>query len=643
MTSPLTSSAPSTPSISDHESPLQQEQQEQQESQPKLQLKVDAHSADDIQNKQSPSSIESTDATVKTDIDLHHETATTTTIVHLPFQLGEQCPPPKVISWMKSHRAARHKTSAQHHHHHKHHRHHPHQRSSLLQHILPFLDAKKKRGFVDKTKRGDRAVTLFSIQVTVLGKVSVPSIPNQDPNNTNDIAPEQDSTRTIPAQLDRSETTSYVIHRTFEDFERLSEMVLWMGHSLHEHDGRRQGGHDSQGANISPEVQGEPVTPSPSPMSRGGPALTALNVHHPHPGLYQTLLKQFSNVKANQRAFDASSTTHGFNEEGAFERVLELNQYLENVWYWLLPENHPPHLDLSYERHEIIQWFKPLAQSAHADGRQMRERPPEDEQKRHSILQQYGSMSSIRREPAKDKNIDTARARQETLTAAEAETSSSSSSSSSSSPLSQETVTSGHADQSKHNYDETRSLSVLSVPSLSSSSCSSASCSSSSVSSISIPSDENQSGDRRQDDGQGDIKATHEASQTPSTATSSTLDSISEMTNEDEKGATIHIPTDQEQNLVSDPSSLQSDVKVKRRMSISHVFRSLTSPRSTHIQRQRQSMYETGNKRMLATSASMPIITGRNSIHHETLPEEIYIWNTVTTKYHAPSVPAAAP
>jgi hypothetical protein len=187
---------------------------------------------------------------------------------------------------------------------------------------------------------------------------------------------------------------------------------------------------------------------------------------------------------------------------------------------------------------------------------------------------------------------------------------------------------------------------VLSVPSLSSSSssCSSSSCSSSSVSSISIPSEENQSGDRRQDDGQGDIKTAHETSQTPSTATSSTLeslDSISEMANEGDKEATIHIPNDQEQNLVSDPSGLQSDVKVKRRMSISHVFRSLTSPRSTHIQRQRQSMYETGNKRMLATSASMPITTGRNSVHHEILPEEIYIWNTVTTKYHAPPVPAA--
>ncbi|KAF9360321.1 hypothetical protein BGX34_007854 [Mortierella sp. NVP85] len=419
-------------------------------------------------------------------------------------------------------------------------------------------------------------------------------------------------------------------------------MVLRMGHSLHGHDhhSRRHGGHDSQGANISPEVQGEPVTPSSSPTSRGGPALTALSVHHPHPGLYQTLLKQFSNVKANQRAFDASSTTHGFNEEGAFERVLELNQYLENVWYWLLPENHPPHLDLSHERHEIIQWFKPLAQSAHADGRQMRERPPEDEQKRHSILQQYGSMSSIRREPTKDKNIDAARSRQETLTtvtAAESETSSSSLSSSSSS-LSQEAVTSGHTDQGKHNYDETRSLSVLSVPSLSSSS----SYSSSSVSSISIPSEENQSGDRPQDDGQGDTKTAHETSQIPSTATSSTLesfDTISEMANEDDKEATIHIPTGQEQNLVSDPSGLQSDVKVKRRMSISHVFRSLTSPRSTHIQRQRQSMYETGNKRTLATSESMPITTGRNSIHHETLSEEIYIWNTVTTKYshHASS------
>ncbi|KAF9146135.1 hypothetical protein BGX30_003991 [Mortierella sp. GBA39] len=322
-----------------------------------------------------------TDVTIETNIDPHDETTTTTTTVHLPFQIAKQCPPPKVISWMKSRKPAttatasiRSKASAQpsaRPHHHNINRHN--RTVEKVQQLLPFLN-NKRRSAAEKTKKGDQTITVFSIQVNILGKVLVPSTPqsqlttptasstspqkadsstsnsssssiselSEDSASAADLAP----VKTLPAQLHRSATTSYVIHRTFEDFQRLSEMVLNLQTAL--------------------------MTASGSIPE--GPELKTLVVRHPHPGLYQALLKQVSHAKANQRAFDASSTTHGFDEEGAFERVLELNQYLEDVWYWLLPENTPESLNLSLERHDIMQWLKPSSSSSHADGRQMRER-----------------------------------------------------------------------------------------------------------------------------------------------------------------------------------------------------------------------------------------------------------------------------
>ncbi|KAF9958457.1 hypothetical protein BGZ65_001433 [Modicella reniformis] len=407
-------------------------------------------------------------------------------------------------------------------------------------------------------------------------------------------------TRTVPAQLDRSETTSYVIHRTFEDFERLSEMVIRMGQAIHAHDHHyhhHQHGHDSQG---TLEGQGEHAT---SNLSSPRPSLTALRVHHPYPGLYHALLKQLSNVKANQRAFDASSTTHGFNEEGAFERVLELNQYLENVWYWLLPENNPPYLYLSHERHDIMQWFKPLAQSTHADGRQMRERRLEQEQEQdqkrqqHSILQPHGSM--IRHEPrAKDKRVES---------------------------------------DTREEAAAARSISALSLPSLLSSS-SSSSCSSCSASSVS--SKGSRLGSRREDDNSDtDIDGSPRASSTSASSTLPSSGSINGLTTEYNKSTTTTtiISSDEGQGgLVEehDSSDPRLDVKIKRRMSLNHVFRSLTLPRNSHCRSQRQSMCESGgHRKMLATSASMPLAT--TSRYHATSQDEIYIWNTVTTKYQS--------
>ncbi|KAG0249840.1 hypothetical protein BG011_008874 [Mortierella polycephala] len=307
--------------------------------------------------------IQPTDITIRTNVDPQDETITTTTIVHLPFQVAQQCPPPKVISWMKSHRPRAAQQSRPH-------------ASGQLQALIPLH--LKRRSSTEKMKKNDHTATVFSIQVTVLGRVVVP--PTSPHNTSSDPGPKQQlqqdratevdlaPVKTIPARLNRAETTSYVIHRTFEDFQTLSESVLRLQHAL---DAASYHHHHQE-----PDTTAKTGT-APMPNK---PVLTHLRLHHPHPGLYQTLMSRlgFSTAKANQRAFDASSTTHGFDEEGAFERVLELNQYLENVWYWLMPENNPSHLDLSVEKHDIMQWLKPSSMSSHADGRQMKESQQKD-------------------------------------------------------------------------------------------------------------------------------------------------------------------------------------------------------------------------------------------------------------------------
>ncbi|KAG0340167.1 hypothetical protein BG000_000545 [Podila horticola] len=249
---------------------------------------------------------EMTDITIETQVDPHDETTTTTTIIHQPFLIARECPAPRIISWMKgpSNKSISRKKPAQQ----KHHQHQSRSRiNNRLHQILPFLSPSRHGGATESKPAGQ--ITVFSIQVTVLGKVLVPSTGPADP------LPEYlAGSKKVPAQLVRSETTSYVIHRT---------------------------------------------------------------INHPHPGLYQALLKRlpFSNARANQRAFDASSTTHGFDEEGAFERVLEMDQYLEDVWQLLTASANSE--QLTPEQHNILQWLKPLPNSTHADGRQMKNRKTE--------------------------------------------------------------------------------------------------------------------------------------------------------------------------------------------------------------------------------------------------------------------------
>ncbi|KAF9320961.1 hypothetical protein BG003_004244 [Podila horticola] len=60
---------------------------------------------------------------------------------------------------------------------------------------------------------------------------------------------------------------------------------------------------------------------------------------------------------------------------GAFERVLEMDQYLEDVWQLLTASANSE--QLTPEQHNILQWLKPLPNSTHADGRQMKNRKTE--------------------------------------------------------------------------------------------------------------------------------------------------------------------------------------------------------------------------------------------------------------------------
>ncbi|KAI9236513.1 MAG: hypothetical protein BYD32DRAFT_437413 [Podila humilis] len=276
---------------------------------------------------------EMTDITIETQVDPHHETTTTTTIIHQPFLIAQECPAPRIISWMKgpSNKSSSRKKKAQQEHHH----HHPSRSNNRLRQLIPFSSSRP--GDSTESKPAGQ-ITVFSIQVTVLGKVLVPSGP-ADPL-PEDLA----GSKKVPAQLVRSETTSYVIHRSFEDFKHLSDMILALQNHHHHH------------------------------IPKGHRHISPLRIKHPHPGLYQALLKRlpFSNARANQRAFDASSTTHGFDEEGAFERVLEMDQYLEDVWQLLTASASSE--QLTTEQYNILQWLKPLSNSTHADGRQMKNR-----------------------------------------------------------------------------------------------------------------------------------------------------------------------------------------------------------------------------------------------------------------------------
>ncbi|KAI1316945.1 hypothetical protein EDD11_009189 [Mortierella claussenii] len=705
FTPPLQQESPSFSA----ESPIQQQQQET--SLPPLH-----------EEPEELLTVEPTDVTIKTDVDPHYETTTTTTIVHLPFQLAHQCPPPKVISWMKSKNAPSTTTArstsmpTQQPSTKQHRRHHPHQRRSqssptLLHHILPFLH--KRRGASsskDVVKKSDRAVTVFSIQVTVLGRVLVPpssptvnssvtmtptGVSSSSSTHSDQLQQQQEQletelapTKTIPAQLNRSETTSYVIHRTFEDFERLSEMVLRLEHLLNSHHHGRP--HPTEHQDTS--TLSASTAQSTDTLSAAPPVLTALQVHHPYPGLYQTLLKQFSNVKANQRAFDASSTTHGFDQEGAFERVLELNQYLENVWYWLLPENTPTHLDVSLEQHEIMQWLKPLAKGAHADGQQMRGRPEEDdkrqEQRSSEILKQYGSSSSMRKSAGAVAAAAAAAAASPTATVPTNNVNDGSGSpsgpgeeavvvaSKASSVTSSSTPTSGliaeqHADHVKRGSEQEKASSASSLPSLTSS----ASSSPSTGSSMSLSSATSDHGDDDADI-HGHAVTRPESFSASSLAPSSTVLSSAGSVHKGDAA----IEKDHQRQKTGGDSLDQKDgggggdgaprgglrhqrdstfdplasVKVKRRISLSNVLRSLTSPlnhgnnskdlENSTLHKRATIIGTVGRSRSraLATTTTTTTTTSKESHsmptsptrRHSSLqePEEIIIWNTVTTK-----------
>ncbi|KAF9116065.1 hypothetical protein BGX27_005094 [Mortierella sp. AM989] len=548
-------------------------------------------------------SVESTEVTIETNVDPVSESTTTTTVVHLPFHVTHQCDPPKVISWMKVEdpKRANHLKNRS--------RHHPHQRSGqnfkFFHNIFPFLEKEErssKKKQKEPKKNDGTFITLFSIQVSVLGRVNVsPSASTPD-----DTQVDLGSKRTVSAHLDRSETTSYVIHRTFEDFEHLSKMVLRLENTLHTRNSHRNA--------------------ASAPQSEEAPELTALNVHHPHSGLFQALLKQYSTAKANQRAFDASSTTHGFNEEGAFERILELNQYLENVWYWLLPENTPQQLNLSVEQQLMIQWFMPSPKSAHADGRQMKERQDQDS-KWQDLQRQYGPRSR----------------QQEQLTNSTSSSEASTSSSSAATvEVAQTSVTSPHhVEHNKLMKGSTKYDSLSSLPSLTSSASSS--------SSVSMASDEDRNG-RDYDN------HVHNPHVTNSRRTSSTIinspDPFLKRFHKNNGSPSHHFDLDgfedipvnstdggqhqhqhqhhQEQQQGGEGSHPSSEPnKIKRRISISHVLRSLSNSKNNNsnngVSPKRQSMHDMASKRVSTASFKS---TGSPV-------QEICIWNTVTVK-HSP-------
>ncbi|KAF9947540.1 hypothetical protein BGZ72_010486 [Mortierella alpina] len=366
----------------------------------------------------------------------------------------------------------------------------------------------------------------------------------------------------------------------------------------------------------------------PALVQHKGPVLTALRVRHPRPNLYQSLLRQFgfSTAKANQRAFDASSTTHGFHEEGAFERVLELNQYLEDVWYWLLPENIPPELDLSLV-HDIMQWLKPSSLGSHADGRQMRDRQDQQQQPKTET-------SIMRRNQGHPKTVTT-----------EPEPSVS-------------TVAVGHGGAQDGTLNAGRSSSATSLPSLSSTYASSSSAMSpiSSMSEASVASFSN-------DESDAIDYAASDSAVLGAPLEANISDRLPSADNASHKVDTKSVPNaflptpkvSSETPRSAEPlppvskrrprqgtatDSTPAAIKAKRRISFSHVLKSLsfntsdTHHRSRHYQA-RQSLHEAAAGHAKNVSASMPT----SPILRDTFGDEIYIWSTVTTKNMAGTRP----
>ncbi|KAG0035887.1 hypothetical protein BGZ82_004970 [Podila clonocystis] len=508
-----------------------------------------------------------TDITIETQVDPHDETTTTTTIIHQPFLIAQQCPAPRIISWMKgpSNKSISSKKKAQQ----KHHHHRSRTNNNRLRQILPFLSPPRPGGAPETKPAGQ--ITVFSIQVTVLGKVLVPSTGPADPL-PEDLA----GSKKVPAQLVRSETTSYVIHRTFEDFHHLSDMVLALQSSNNHHHHHHQNPQEHQ---FSP-----------------------LRINHPHPGLYQVLLKRlpFSNARANQRAFDASSTTHGFDEEGAFERVLEMDQYLEDVWRLLTASANSE--QLTPEQHDILQWLKPLPNSTHADGRQMKNRKTETTTQAQATV----SSSSIGSVKVRKDQVQSSAPLSPVLP--------STSSVASSSSMSPSELT-----QMEELYRDSapvrKSASAASLPSL----CSSLS---------------SENGER--DHGLGEKNATPSEGSLPATPNGLQESPRHIDEGDDEHGHGLaELPTlrgGSTRRHVLDTLEQGGDdmgaTKVKRRISLSQVIKSLATV-SFHLdpeQRKRDS-----------TAASLSSPPSPANGWEE---EDLYIWNTVTTK-NAPRAGAA--
>ncbi|KAF9150829.1 hypothetical protein BGX20_005583 [Mortierella sp. AD010] len=405
------------------------------------------------------------------------------------------------------------------------------------------------------------------------------------------------------------------------------------------------------------------------PQSEEAPTLTALKVHHPYPGLYQTLLKQFSSVKANQRAFNASATTHGFNEGGAFERILELDQYLENVWYWLLPEHTPEQLDLSVEQHEIMQWFMPSPKSAQADGRQMKNRKDNDS-KWQDLQQQYGPKSRQQKQK-EEQTTDSVVAQtpvtsshhdgdndQTDLKKSDLESSmpsvSSSASSSSSMRISSDE---GHNGQDHNNNDNDNNNTVVNGNDNSNGSSSdnndddnnntvvddndNSNGVSSDNNNTVVDDNGNSNNDNNNDDNNTPDGLVTNSRRTSSTIISSPVadsflkelhtdvtsdrDEFEEIpVNSTESGAQgggvggVGVEVGSPASDVNNNNNNIDDNKLSRRMSLSHVLRSLSSSKSLRS-RHRLSMHEMAKKRSSSMLVSAPI-------------QEITVWNSVTTK-----------
>ncbi|KAG0057646.1 hypothetical protein BGZ83_007019 [Gryganskiella cystojenkinii] len=439
-------------------------------------------------------------------------------------------------------------------------------------------------------------------------------------------------TRTVPAQLNRSETTSYVIHRTFEDFQHLSEMVLSLQDQL-DHDQHNK--HNNNNNHKNTPFSSSSQYQDSNNYTEGQQHLRALRLHHPHPSLFYTLVKQFlfSNAKANQRAFDASSTTHGFDEEGAYERIIELTQFLEEVWHRLLFTTEEP--CFYQEQHEIMLWFKPSTDSSHPDGRQMRDRQEQDQKRLQALQQQYQRTTTpalakkrvtIEASPTlveqphlqHDYNLSMSSGSSSTASMpALSSPSSSSVSSMSTSAVGNHEELVGHASSSPtvSDYDNPMENAHLN-------------------STEAVVYDETTNHNKNDD-----LRRRHTICEGTKKSVGSHLNPTEKITAQD------HVPSDHQ----STTTTLQSDLepmpvfkprnnkrsstlgntsgtaassgadKIKRRISFSHVFRSLTS--SSY-----QRHYPNGHPAKSASSASTPTSPRMDSF------DEILIWNTVTSK-----------